>query len=365
MKIFDNFETIMKTHILLAALLLVSISPQIGAQTANTPASIVYNLPSTALHFEIEALKESYTPGPYCAYAKKYLGIDVPAAARNEYSLLSITLTPCIEADRSVNYVLGLSSLPSGKVADVLKVTSQGLILLCDQSQGVPANWRFPALKAQHTNASEAADNLSSVKSTLYRSVKDENGNFSKIAIEQNQLVSKNIEQRAKEAASTLLSIRAQKNAIINGETDANYSGEALSAAIEELSRQEDEYLSLFAGQWISAVQSLQCDVVPRASNEKQMLVAFRISNTDGLLLSDQMEGRPIVVEIIPDQTEPARTVEIGSKGGRTAGALIYRIPATCTVKVSDGSELLLQTRTPVYQMGQQANMPAEVLICK
>ena len=40
-----------------------------------------------------------------------------------------------------------------------------------------------------------------------------------------------------------------------------------------------------------------------------------------------------------------------------------YRIPAVCTVKLMDGANLLLQSRMPVYQLGQESSLPVNVIL--
>ena len=40
-----------------------------------------------------------------------------------------------------------------------------------------------------------------------------------------------------------------------------------------------------------------------------------------------------------------------------------YRIPSICTVKIKNGADLLLQSRVPVYQLGQESSIPAGMTI--
>ena len=47
-----------------------------------------------------------------------------------------------------------------------------------------------------------------------------------------------------------------------------------------------------------------------------------------------------------------------GSRSGRGSSSLVYRIPAICTVKLSDGTDILLQSRLPIYQFGVDKTFP-------
>ena len=42
---------------------------------------------------------------------------------------------------------------------------------------------------------------------------------------------------------------------------------------------------------------------------------------------------------------------------------IYYRTPSICTVNVKNGVELLLQTRVPVYQLGQESSFPVNVIL--
>lgn len=91
-------ENSMKLRVILALTLAGALSLNATGQNVNriepgqTPPDgvVIYSLPSTSLHLTVEAVCETYTPGPYCQWAKKYLGIDVPQEASTKYTLSNI-----------------------------------------------------------------------------------------------------------------------------------------------------------------------------------------------------------------------------------------------------------------------------------
>ena len=170
-------------------------------------------------------------------------------------------------------------------------------------------------------------------------------------------VVEKTLEQKAAETANTILELRRQRLQIVTGDTDATYSGEAMGAAINELTRLEQEYMTLFVGYSEYQTQRMKFDVIPEAGRENQMYIAFRISDKNGLVPADDMTGRPVVMEMIP-QTFAQPDVK---KAG--AAVVYYRIPAICTVKLKNGADLLLQSRVPVYQLGQESSIPTAVAV--
>ena len=40
-----------------------------------------------------------------------------------------------------------------------------------------------------------------------------------------------------------------------------------------------------------------------------------------------------------------------------------FRIPAACTVRLLDGMDLILQSRMPIYQLGQETSLPLNMVL--
>ena len=330
--------------------------------------TVVYSLPSTTIHLTVEAVRSSYTPGPYAGYAKKYLGIDVTLEESVTYTLSNIRLTPCLEADRNRSYVLNLEG--AGKKASpmpFMQFTSQGLVILSNDDNVNGSTWRFPSMASGDSDmlASKATGNLTSAETVLYRTERNDNGEFERVAYKQSQVVEKSLEKKAQEAASMILNLRQNRINIITGNTDATFSGDALRAAIEETSRIEEDLMRLFTGSTSCSVQTMDFDVVPDSSSTEEMVIAFRLSDTQGLLPSDDISGRPVVIEIAPEAGQPETELILPetTQNSRRSGYYGALIPAICTVRITDGQELLLQSRIPVYQKGQELTFPVGVLL--
>lgn len=378
-----------KTHIMKLRIITVPVLAGIMALTAagqnvnriekgQTPPDgvVIYSLPLTSIHLDVEAVCETYTPGPYCKWAKKYLGIDVPQEAGTSYTLSKIRMTPYLEADRSCSYIVNLDGfLGEASPASFFEFSSQGLLLLSDESKGNGNSWRFPSIAPEtEALASEATANLTSTETTLYRTVRNESGGYDRVAVRQSQVVEKSPEKKAQEAAAMILSLRENRINIITGNTDATFSGDALRAAVEEIGRLEEEYMRLFTGTTSASLQKMSFDVVPESGQSEDLTVAFRISDSQGLLPPDDVSGRPVVMEITPEEpgempyteqiigeVEPAKPRARHEAALR--GNIFYRVPAICTIRVIDGQDLILKSRMPVYQKGEDLTFPVHVLI--
>ena len=77
--------------------------PAVSAQNAqkDPEGCLVYSLPSTVIRLEVEASGEHFYAGPYAKYAQKYLGVNARQTDAVSYSVTSVKMTPCTEADQA------------------------------------------------------------------------------------------------------------------------------------------------------------------------------------------------------------------------------------------------------------------------
>ena len=293
-----------------------------------------YALPQTVISLEVTAENEQFHAGPYAKYAMKYLGVDARTTNGGSCRITEIRMTPLVEADPSRRLTVN----PGAGKDSFLSLSAQGLVAIGDGQTGRSSQWRFPS-----PSDADFADR--GVSSNLT------------VAVQQDMVVTKSIEQRAREAADMIFSLRKKRVEIVTGDTDATFSGEAMAAAIQEISRMEKEYLSLFIGYSDVQVQKMKFDVVPSKTAKSQVYVAFRVSDQEGLVSADNVAGKPYLLELVPQPVAEADASRTAPKGT----VAWYRVPAVCTVKLSDGVNLLLQDRVPVYQLGFEEAFPIGV----
>ncbi len=327
-----------------------------SAQTNADPEGYVtYALPSTTISLDVEAVQEKFYAGPYAKYAEKYLGIKPRMKDETTVQLTQLRMTPLVEADQGRRYSLKGSKGVS--TSSVFKLGSMGLVAFGDARFADESVWRFPVEVEGDFSDKGVSSNLTSESTTLYRNEKKESV-YNKVSVQQNMVVEKTLEQKAAETARTILDIRRQRLQIVTGDTDATYSGEAMGAAIEELTRLEKEYMTLFVGYSDYQTQRMRFDVIPEAGRGNQIYVAFRLSDLNGLAPADDLTGKPVLMEIVPQTFEQIVDVK-----GSSSNVIRYRIPAICTVKLKNGQDLLLQSRMPVYQLGQESSIPANLVL--
>jgi len=321
----------------------------IEANAQDAVGTVSYALPQTTITLQVEAVKESFYAGPYAKFAKKYLGVDAREEDEVTCTLSSVKMTPYIEADQSARYYVTIDkSSPS-----FLSLCSQGLIAVSDGNFGDGSQWRFASQAGADFADKGVSSNLTSEATTLYRGVKDD-ASYNRVGVQQNMVVQKSVEQRAKEAAEMIFDLRKKRVQIVTGDTDATYSGEAMGAALSEIAALEKEYMSMFIGYSDYQTQAMKCDVVPVKNQKSQTYVAFRISDADGIVSADDMSGRPYILELVPQKFEEAQGKGVASKGTMA----VYRVPSICSVKLTDGVNPILQDRIAVYQLGTECYFP-------
>ncbi len=318
---------------------------------------VTYCLPSTVISLQVEAEHETFHAGPYAKFAEKYLGVKARQKDESTVRIKSVKMTPYVEADQSKRYSM---QVPKGDIdATTMRLTSSGLVSFSDASFGDGVVWKFPGQSKGDFSNKGVSSNLTSESATLYRNSKKESS-YSKVSVQQNMVVEKSADKKAAEAAETIFKLRQKRLQIVTGDTDATYSGEAMGAAIAELTRLEEEYMTLFVGYSDYNDMAMSFDVIPDTEAESQMYIAFRISDTAGLLPADNLSGKPVVMEIIPQAFAQPEMSEKADKYKKKV-QVHYRIPSICTVKILDGKNLLIQSRIPVYQLGQESSMPVNI----
>ncbi len=337
------FKRVLSVCLALCAALSAGAQDYRGTDPAGT---VSYALPQTVIRLEVQAVRESFHAGPYARYAQKYLGIEARTADAVTCQVTGVRMRAHTEADQSRRFLV----TPGRACPSFLALTSQGLVSFGGGAPA-PGEWRFPVEEEGDFSERGVSSNLTSSATTLYRNEKR-----GPVAVQQEMVVEKSLETRAKEAAEMIFELRAKRVGIVTGDTDATYSGEAMGAAIGEIARLEKEYLSLFIGYSDISEQQMNYDVIPSRDNKSQLYVAFRVADAEGLVPADDVSGKPYLLELKPQKiSQPAPAAAPKSSKVQLA---YYRIPAVCDVTLKNGAQVLLQSRIPVYQLGIESSFP-------
>ena len=307
-----------------AAGLLLAVPALLEAQT------VTYSLPQTTVTVEVDAIQESFFAGPYAAYAKRFLGIDVRETDASRSYVKEVRLVTRVEADPQARF-----SVDTKGVEDrFLALTSQGLVSFQDKLEAGDLVWRFNPQPEADFGAKGVTSQTKTETRTIWKEVETDTA-FVRVPVEEAYQIQKTPEMKAQEAADMVLKARRE--------------GEALGAAIAELDRVEKEYLTLFTGYTVSREQSGSFDIVPSGSTRKY--TAFRLNGKEGIVTDGA--GTVYSLEFSPEEvSDPQATLR------DTKNVVHYRIPAVCNVRLTTGGRTLFESRIPVYQLGLEALYP-------
>ena len=225
--------------------LIVAVPAIAQAQTVS------YSLPQTTVTVEVDAVQESFFAGPYAPYAKRFLGIDVREQDASRSYVKEVRLVTRTEADPRARFSVDTK----GAEDRFLALSAQGLVSFQDRLEGGDLVWRFNPRPEADFGTKGMTNQTRTETRVVWQEVETDTA-FVRVPVEEAYQVEKTIEMKAKEAAEMVLKARRERFNISTGNTDATFSGEALGAALAELDRVEQEYLTLFTGYTVSQVKS-------------------------------------------------------------------------------------------------------------
>ncbi|GHV01766.1 hypothetical protein FACS1894159_10020 [Bacteroidia bacterium] len=287
----------------------LAVGPVAGQSLEGLPVGVVekeglYTVvnPRTVVRATVVVQREAVRKGPYARFSQKYLGVIAPLNDRDGYSVRSATIgwvDPRSDASPS-------GDLPA--VAEAVSPPQPVSPLVSDTS-------------------------------------------FVRLPLNIASSVAKSPEEMASDAAAAIFAIRKHRAELISGDAGEHVFGAGLATALEELGRQEQEYLELFLGKQFIQQVARTFEVVPQAG--VYSYTVCRLSETGGLMDASQMGGRPITLALNVEQTEiPAPPLP-----KKYASLTTLLFPAIAVGRLSDGSRELASCRLPVYQYGTRVDV--------
>ncbi len=323
------------------------------AETGVVPVvaeGITYSLPRIGFSIKVNAVKETFEPGPYVAYAGQLLGIgDAKNRPSVKWSIRKIDFDTFSEPDPEQVF----KSMGTG--AFTVDLTPSGCI------SGV--------------NSGQSSGQLSepSIFSQLEEFVKDDGFSFSNI--QQNPMPARadsvrrtsrmSNEERAADAAKRIMECRNLRYQIVAGLLDEFHpDGEAYKVSLNELERIEKEYLSLFVGRTTYQNHETGFNFVPTSASEKGEVV-FRFSEEGGILPASDLSGKPVMIRVEPEKALLSKFNGLATSEDPGAGksGIFYRLPAVANVIFLYELNTIATSRTILPQFGQVTPVPEELLV--
>ncbi len=343
----------------------IQVGPAENTTSLNTQG-LIYALPRTVLKIKVDAIKNVIISGPYSRFALKYLGIsDVPIKKTEEWSISNIDIVSVTETDPTTLY----TAIPgNNSKIDFLKLCSSGLIL---PISGIGVNstsikdLNGRAENKTYFNDLSTLPFIASEKTTYYSKVQHDSV-FVRVPIQKEMIVEKNIEEKARDASDFIFMLRKRRSDFLSVDADHNLNGDGLKIALDEISRLEQEYLTLFIGKTFTETSVHYFEYIPNQP-EGESSIIFRFSASKGVLSSSDLSGNPILLKSQPEPIPESYELlfrSIGLEKDKPVSEVVYyRIPISANINISDGKNELVARRISICQYGPLVRMPIKFMI--
>ena len=339
----------------------------IDSNSALNTKGIIYSLPRTLFQVKVESVKQVIVPGPFAKYAQKYMGIaDVPLSKVEEWKITNVSIVGKVEPDPSALF----AATPGDNYSvDFLKLCNAGLIIPvsglsigsymnnADIKMGEGSKSIFTDLSVTPFIATEKTSFISRVQKDSI---------FIKVPVQKEIVVEKSMEEKARDAADFIFSLRKRRSDFLSVDADHNLNGEGLKIAFDEINRLENEYLSLFIGKSFTENAVHTFEYLPTQPDGESSIL-FRFSSTKGVLPSSDLSGNPVLIrfesEKFPDSYKNLFDALNTEKGKPLTAVIYYRIPLMANIRITDSKIDFLNYRSTIYQYGQVVRMPVKYVI--
>jgi len=335
---------------------------------------MLYALPQTVLHIKIDVQRTVVKHGPFAEFAKKYMSIETATTTDSEkWSLSNVSVSSVAEVDSNQFYIVKSSD---SHFANLLSLTPKGLIAgvnlaYYEYFENIDPFWFDNETEydtTQFTDLSVQRNFDKPENRPMYNRVKKDS-TFVRVPLQEKQIVQKDLEKKAEEAANFIYKIRKRRAKLVDGEYEKFYENQALKTALDEIARLEEEYLSLFIGKTYTENYSYLIEFTPNDVNKKIANVLCRFSTEYGILESENVNGIPILLSISQSRTtsnankfidKHKQALAMQKKSKRNSG-FYYRIPDEANITLSYNKKILTNSKLPIAQYGTIALLPAEV----
>ncbi|MFH0760182.1 MAG: DUF4831 family protein [Bacteroidota bacterium] len=334
--------------------------------TANDYA-MYYSLPRTVFDIEIVVDKTITKPGPFAAYAERFLGLSgVPTREIVEYAVAEVHVNSHPEKDPGQMYRIETEGKPFGAR---VSLTADGLI----RGINLPVN---PEVAVSQEAAQKLFEkqfdypeypdltmkkNTEPIPDTIYKVVRTDTS-FIKIPLLRKLEGQKSLLNQAEEAAGVLMKLREGRFKLLNGdyayeENDGTRlpEGASLEVIVRELAAMEEGYVSLFAGRKQTVREIVKFSYTPLGQSLTESSVLCSFSRANGIEPPESSGADRVVIQLERNEVNAMDQLQWAAedvKAPRIQG-LAYRAPEKSRIEIRKSGETLFTREFLVAQCGR------------
>ena len=339
--------------IIIAVMFVVPVSGQRKKEEVVAPAfteGVIYALPRTGVRVKVQAVKETFQPGPYAAYAEQLLGIkNVKNKASVNWIIDEVKIDMFSEPDPEQIYkAMGdgaflVNLTPDGCLAGINSANSSAQILKTETNQ------------VGQITETDANDYFQYFTDSPLYTTGDSTNNYRPVKMADEQKISK--------AAQRILECRKLQFEIAAGLVDELHpDGEAYKVSLKELKQIEKTYLSLFIGKYNTEKAVFGFDYIPKPGGKSEAV--FRISEEGGIIPATDLSGKPVMIEFEIEKELAQKQAGLIKSDNPAAGesGVFYRIPGKANVRIVNDMNVIATARVTIARFGASAPVPEELL---
>ena len=303
--------------------------------------SVTYSLPRTRLYVAVTVEEAVSTPGEFALYAEKYLGIrTAPMKASRTFRIKDVKMGTYGIPDPDRRYTVRFKN---NSTATYLQLTPDGIICAIN-SEYIPLG-QIPEEGRTDFPIEEPTDRYS--------------------AMSEEYVQATSAMKQAEITAGEIFRIRESRTAIVSGEAEQPFpDGTAMKLAIAGLDKQENALTERFMGKTKVRTQTFVIrDIV---ADEEGKGIAFRFSETLGLLDRDDLRGEPVYLDIrILERAPELSEKETAKKEKSLLKSIIYNIPGKIQATLMADGRRLLSGDFDIAQLGTRENLNPSLFSAK
>lgn len=344
----------MKYLALIIAILLVS--PVFGQRKKEEVAApvftegVIYALPRTGVRVKVQAVKETFQPGSYAAYAEQLLGIrNVKNKASVNWIIDEVKIEMFSEPDPEQVYKA------MGDGAFLVNLSADGCLTGINSTHSAGEKVKTETNMVGQIAEADANDYFQYFTDSPLYTAGDSTNNYRPVKVADEQKISK--------AAQRILECRRLQFEIAAGLVDELHpDGEAYKASLKELKEIEKTYLSLFIGKYNTEKAIFGFDYIPKTGGKSEAL--FRISEEGGIIPATDLSGKPVMIEFEIENELAQKQAGLLKSDNPAAGAsgVYYRIPGKANIRIVNDMNAIATARGTIAQFGAVAPVPEELL---
>ena len=327
---------------------------------------VIYALPKTVIRVEVEATKTETIAGEFSQYADKYLGLSGVMQNSISWEISNISISEHSIPDANHYYYVESSN---SKRPTLINLTDNGILSSINKdSKHNKIKPFFSHTKdiSPYSGLSKGIviDGQKEKIDTTYRTIRTDS-TVRRIPVYKKHLVDKSAEDKAKDIAKYILTLRDEKMNLMIGDVEEFPDGIATSKIIDEFNKMEQEYLSLFIGSQSSSTEKMIFEITPDKNNKLDNTL-FYFSPKTGLSDKPIADVGKVSINFEDEMNTQFLDSFLNHKDTLVTKdkGLFYRVPENVKLNIMYENTILASKNIVIPQFGKINILPSKYL-CK